>query len=214
VKKILFLLAFNPALLFSQIPDTIFAEALTDSTFLIAIGTKNKNNLKLNIQYLDQVFDSVGVAQYAFIRIEQNENQQHKSDVIKMEAEALVRLYGDVDDILQNFTGAGYLANAFSRYSTKYIGYYKAELGNTVSYFQLKDNAIAEEVLANGDIKIGGFSGTWDVINNNRWRLKGFYPKNILPAGSVLNRLEKPGNTFQAIGSRIVVTKIRATTKE
>lgn len=194
-----------------EVADTIWVEPITDTTFAVAIGTMNKTNNKLSVQYIDQVFDSVGVAQFAYSRIAENENSQRKADLTKLEADALTRLYSDVNGILNQFTGRGYLANSFDQHYTTYIGYYRARLGNSSSFFQLKADGTAVEVNRQGQQVQGGFSGTWDIINENRWRLKDFFPVNVLPAGSVLNRLENPQNRFLAIGSDIVVTKIRAT---
>lgn len=210
MKKIISILAFFPVLLFGQnIPDTIFVEAISDTTFLIAIGKKNSNNDKLNITYIDNVYDSVQVAEFAFNRISRNEDQQWEADKIKLQADALTALYGDVNGILNAFTGAGYIANAFNKYRLSFIGYYQARLGNSSSYFVLNQDGTAEEV--NSQLQpIQGFSGTWDVVTSNRWRLKNFFPGNVLTDGSVLSRLDNPTNTFMAVGSNVVITKIKA----
>lgn len=215
MKKILFALMLLPILAFSQtVPDTIFVEALTDTTFLIAVGERNRNNSKLNIRYIDNVFDSSGVANFAYNRIEENENLQWNADKIKLKADALTALYGDVNGILQAFTGAGYLAGAFERHSLSYIGYYRATRGATQSFFVLNIDGTAQQVNAQGQPIPGGFSGTWDVITAFRWRLKDFFPTNVLPAGSIFNRLDVGQSVFQAIGSNVIVTKIQAITTE
>lgn len=200
-------------MLFGQnIPDTIFVEPYQgDSLFLIAIGTFNRANTKLNVRYLDQVFDSVQVAEFAYNRISRNEERQQEADLIKLEADALTRLYGDVNGILNAMTGGGYLVNAFQRHFTTYIGYYKAQLGQSVSYLQLKANGTAVEVDTQGNEVQGGFSGTWDIVTDSRWRLKNFFPANILPDGAVYNRIGSPPNEFRAVGSNVVITKVRAT---
>lgn len=195
----------------AQIPDTIWIESLTDTTFAVAIGTMNKANDRLNITYVDQVFDSAGVANFAYQRIAENEDVQRQADLIKMKADVLTRLYGDVNSILQDFTGAGYLPTSFEKSYTTYIGYYQARINQSQALFQLKADGTAVEVNAQGQEVQNGFSGTWDVINKNRWRLKDFFPVSILPAGTILNRMENPNNQFRAVGLNLVVTKIRAT---
>lgn len=210
------ILTFFCSALVAQIPDTIFVEQYTDSTYLIAIGTTNKANDRLNVQYIDQVFDSVGVANFAYDCISENENTQRradlikmKADLIKMKADALTNLYADVNSLLNRFMGSGYLANSFARHYTTYIGYYRAKLGQSVSLFQLKADGTAIEVNAQGQPVQAGFSGTWDVITNSRWRLKNFFPTNILADDSVLNRLDNPDTAFMAVGSAVVLTKIQ-----
>lgn len=216
MKKIfIFLAVIIPFLSFGQtIPDTIFVEAITDTTFLIAIGERNQNNSRLNIKYIDEVFDSVGIANFAYNRIEENENVQWEADKIKLRADALTALYGDVNQILQRFTGLGYLQITYDRHRLSYIGYYRATLGNLTTFFVLTQNGNAREVDANGQIIQGGLNGTWDIITSHRWRLNGFFPTNVLPAGSIFNRTENSGNVFRALNSNLVLTKIRAITTD
>lgn len=189
-------------------PDTIWVENLSDSTFIIGIGTMNTQNNKLNVQYVDQVFDSAGVANFAFNRIERNEQDQRNADLIKLKADALSALYSDVNSILQNFTGAGYLVNSFHKYKSQYVGYYQAQLGASQVFLQLKEDATATQVNAQGQAVQNGFSGTWDIINGSRWRLKDFFPSAIVPEGSIFNRLETPDNSFMSVGSAVVITKL------
>lgn len=206
---IVFFLLLSGAAFAQDVPDTIWVENITDSTFIIAVGTMNKRNEKMNIEYIDNVFDSVGVAEFAFNRIERNESTQREADLIKLRANALMALYSDVNGILQNFTGNGYLNNAFQKFAGELTGFYRAELNASQILIYVKPDATAVQVNAQGQPVEGGFTGTWDVINPSRWRLKDFFPVNILPAGSVLNRLNKPDNAFMAVGSAIVLTKIQ-----
>lgn len=211
MKKILLIIfiAVASQLNSQDLPDTIWVESLTDTTFLIATGTMNARNNKLNIKYIDNVFDSAGVAEFAFNRIDRNEHAQRDADLIKLKADALTALYTDVNSILQNFTGSGYLGNSFQKYRHQLIGYYSAQLGASQIFVQLNADATAVQINAQGEPIGGGFLGTWDIINQSRFRLKNFFPANILPAGSVFNRLENPDTVFMAVGSNVILTKIQ-----
>lgn len=191
-----------------NIPDTIWVEPLTDTSFVVAIGTKNNRNNKMNVDYIDQVFDSAGVAAYAFSQIERNEQSQREADLIKLKADALTALYSDVNSILQSFTGSGYLVKAFQQFKDEYVGFYRATSGGSSMIIRLDSNATAIQVNAQGQPVENGLSGTWDIVNGSRFRLKNFFPTNILPNGSVFNRLEAPDNAFMAAGSKVLLMKI------
>ena len=191
-----------------NVPDTIWVESFSDSSFVVAIGTKNNRTNKMNIQYVDQVFDSAGVAAYAFSQIERNEQSQRKADLIKFKADALTALYSDVNSILQSFTGSGYLVKAFQQFKDEYIGFYRATLGGSSMIIRLDSDATAIQINVQGQPVENGLSGTWDIINGSRFRLKNFFPIAILPDGSVFNRLEAPDNAFMAAGSKVLLMKI------
>lgn len=210
MRYIIIILCFFPVLLTAQVPDTIFAEAYTDSTFVVAVGTRNATNGKLNIRYIDQVFDSVTVSQYAFDRIRENEDKQRAAELIQLEAAPLTRLYSDVNAILQQYTGAGYLVNAFQAYNTRYIGYYRAEYDGQTTYVRITQDAQAVEVNAQGQPVQNGYIGTWDIITPHRWRLKNFFPVSVVPDGTVFNRMETQVTEFRAVTSSLVLTKVRA----
>lgn len=221
MKQIILILIILLCLGFSasgQVPDTMFVEIDTatistpdtsylDTFFLVAVGTKNARNDRLNISYIDAEFDSSGVRTYAFRQIKENEDKQGAADLRKMEADALTRLYGDVNNILRDFTGGGYLANARQAYGDRYTGYYRARVGNSVSFFRLRPNGTSVEVDAQGAVVVGGFSGRWNAITENRFRLVNHFPAGIVPAGTTFTRIIN--DRFGAPGLQIRIRKIK-----
>ena len=194
MKQILiFLFLLSALCLHSQnqniVPDTLYVAAgPTDSTYLIYQGDYLPNLDTVTYRPIDAVFDTSGVVTYAFRTIKENEDRQGRADLIKIQADALTKLYNDVNQILQAFTGAGYLANATARYGARYEGYYVAQVGATVSYFRLKSDGTSVEVDETG-AEIVGYNGVWSAITENRFRLVGHFPTGIVPTGSIFTRI-------------------------
>lgn len=213
MKKYLFaLFIVAPLFLVSQAlePDTMWVENDTDSTFIIALGTKNQNNGKINVEYIDRIFDSLGVAQFAYERIYDNEMKKWEVERSQLQAAARAALYNDADRILNNFTGIGFLQSSMNRFKSEFVGPYIATLGQSRMLLILKQDGTATQVNPQGQPVQDGLSGTWDVINANRWRLKGFFPDSILPANSVFNRIPSDGDVFKALGSNLVLRKLKS----
>lgn len=199
-----------PLLTSAQPPaDTLGIEALTDSTFVIWLGEQNQKNDRLNKRYVDNVFDSLGVIQFTFNQIRKNEFRQWEADMVKLQAEAVTKLYKPVNKILNDFGGVGYLATSFKVFSPQIIGYYRADYNEQVVFLRLNPNGTAVQVNANGGEVSGGYSGTWSIFELNRFTLKDFFPVSILPVNSVFNRAADGGKKFKTLSSTLTLTKIR-----
>lgn len=193
----------------AQVPDTVFVEAYTDSTYLIAVGNKNRVNGKMNIRYFDEVFDSAGVVNFFFNQVYENEQRQVAAERERAESAALTILYNDVNSVLQNFTGAGYVNNAFARHAATFTGFYRARNRQQVVLLQLLEDGTAVQVNAQGNPVQGGMQGTWDVITADKFRLKNFFPANVVPAGTAFIRAKAPDNVFFAPGVGVALEKLR-----
>lgn len=194
----------------SQPPaDTLGVEALTDSTFLIWLGERNQKNDKLNIKYIDDVFDSLGVAQFAFEQIQKNEARQWEADRVKLQASAVTKLYLPVNQILTDFSGGNYLKTAFDIFKAELKGVYRANYDGQVILFRLKPIGEAVQINAQGGEIVGGYSGTWDILELNRLRIKNFFPVAIVPANAVFNRAADGGKQFKSLSTTLTITKIR-----
>lgn len=194
------------------VPDTVGVIDKTDSTFIVFTGEYLPRLDTTVLRLIDQLFDTAGVTNLAFRYIKENEDRQGQSDRIRRESDAVTALYSDINAILVRFTGGGYLANAMQVYGAQYVGDYRAvHPVQGTAFVRLQEGGTAIQIDANGAPVGGGLSGTWQVITDfngmGRWRLVGFFPGAVLPAGTVFTRIVE--NRFGAPGVLLTIEKIR-----
>lgn len=208
MEKLILILAFFGCLNvgFGQDVDTVFVRQ-NEAGLSIWQGKLYSRLDTVVAEPIDAVFDTVGLVDYLYSVIERNEKLQGQADLIELKTSRRAKLYQNMNALIVQYNGSGYIQRSFEREGQRFLGYYRAKIGQTTSFFQLKGDGTSIEVDNEGREVQGGLNGQWYPVTNNRFRIVNHFPAQFVPAGTTFTRTQ--AGEFQSPDSGVVIKKIQ-----
>lgn len=207
---ILTIIFLSQVSLFSQslpVPDTVYLEQPTDSTYRVVReytfdngGTRTDKTEPL---------DSAGALLLLGNVIHDNELVQVRGVRDLKAQQALSAIYSDVNAGIDSIAGKGYLQLAFEKFGQKYVGFWTATIGQTTVIFQLKNDGTAIQVDNQGTPVEGGYSGTWNAISNQSFWLVNFLPSQFYPNRDRIVSIAGNSDTYFHLNGNIIFKKVQ-----
>lgn len=219
MKHLLLILGlFFSSFVFGQIPDTIVVEATTDTLpngrlgHYIAKGFKVGNKLDLvwekDRQGNLQLFNSTGVAKYAYRFINDAHREITKAERIFLLRTQISQLTPLADAILQRFIGKSYLEESLRQYSSDIAGIYLIKYNNTQKILRFRQNGTIIEIDENGD-PIEGLSGNYRPLLKTKFVVNNLLPVSLIPTGATFLKAVDQEDTWLSVQSPIIFQKVR-----
>ena len=212
MKKILFILL--PLYGFGQVPDTIYYQPFTlieteesigirDSGLYIVYESKTLPNSLYKFNYpIDKTMTGQEVADYVFNLIYRNENLNWLDEARVQQRLRANRLMPVANEIIKDFTGAGYYPYARQKFIAQFQGVYRVVgVNRSIEHLLIRANGTMAECDADGVVLEGGKTGVIQILTENRFRVVNYWGETML--------FNKELDTTFFFGDKIRIRKIK-----